>query len=61
MGTEKKDRTLDCRIVVIGDKGYYRKHLDVFSCKWFDEGIGRDVVNSFFSPEEITEQIILRS
>ena len=36
-------------------------YLDVFSCKWFDEAIVRDVVNSYFSPEEITEQIILRS
>jgi S-adenosylmethionine decarboxylase len=36
-------------------------YLDVFSCKWFDEAIVRDVVNSIFAPEEITEQIVLRS
>lgn len=36
-------------------------YWDVFSCKWFEEAIVRDVINSYFSPEEITEQIILRS
>ena len=36
-------------------------YLDVFSCKWFDEAVVRDVVNAFFSPEEFTEQIVLRS
>ena len=53
MTTEKKEGTLDYKIAVI--------YLDIFSCKWFDEAIVRDVVNSFFSPEKITEQIILRS
>ncbi len=36
-------------------------YLDVFSCKWFDEAIVREVVNSYFAPEEFTEQIVLRS
>ena len=53
MMTEKKEGTVDYKQTVM--------YSDVFSCKWFDEAIVRDVVNSFFSPEEITEQIILRS
>ncbi len=36
-------------------------YLDGFSCKWFDEAIVREVFNSIFAPEEVTEQIGLRS
>ena len=35
-------------------------YLDVFSCKWFDESIVRDVVDNYFAPDEFTEQIVLR-
>lgn len=36
-------------------------YLDVFSCKWFDEAIVKDVVVKYFSPDDMTEQIVLRS
>jgi S-adenosylmethionine/arginine decarboxylase-like enzyme len=35
-------------------------YLDVFSCKWFDEAIVRDVVNKYFGPESMTSNVFLR-
>ena len=36
-------------------------YLDVFSCKWFDEAIVKDVVAKYFSPDSMNDQIVLRS
>ena len=58
MAIEKKEGTIKYNMGVIYSKNM---SLDVFGCKWFDETIVRDVVNAFFSPEEFTEQIVLRS
>lgn len=35
-------------------------YLDVFSCKWFDEAIILRMINDFFSPVEIKENVVLR-
>ena len=36
-------------------------YSDFFGCKWYDEATMCEVENTFFSPDEITEQIALRS
>jgi S-adenosylmethionine/arginine decarboxylase-like enzyme len=35
-------------------------YLDVFSCKWFDEDVVRDVVKQYFGPEHMTSNVVLR-
>jgi S-adenosylmethionine/arginine decarboxylase-like enzyme len=35
-------------------------YLDVFSCKWFEEEVVRDVVRSYFNPESMTANVVLR-
>jgi S-adenosylmethionine/arginine decarboxylase-like enzyme len=35
-------------------------YLDVFSCKWFEEEAVIKMINDFFAPVEIKENVILR-
>ena len=35
-------------------------YLDVFSCKWFDEAVVREVVKKYFGPESMTSNVVLR-
>lgn len=35
-------------------------YLDVFSCKWFDEAVVRDVTRKYFDPKGMTSSVVLR-